>query len=92
VARRGLRRRGSFAYVAELLGAPRVTCPLLASATSPAGMPRSSLPCWPNEFRDHFAAVRHQHLLAGPHFPNVLAQSVFQFPKAHAFHDSNVAL
>ena len=60
--------------------------PLLASATSPEGTPRSSRPlAWREEFCDHFAAIRHQHTLAGPHFPNVLAQTVLQFPKVRRF-------
>ena len=46
---------------------------------------------WRNEFCDHFPAIRHQDTLAGPDFPNVLAQTVLQFPQAHAFHDFNVA-
>lgn len=39
-----------------------------------------------NEFCDHFPAIRHQHGLAGPDFPDVLAQTVLQFPKAHTLH------
>ena len=46
---------------------------------------------WRNELCDDFTAIRHEHTLAGPDFPNVLAQTVFQFAKTHAFHHTNVA-
>ena len=44
-----------------------------------------------DEFCDNFTAIGHQNTLAGPDLANILAQTIFQFPKAYAFHGANVA-
>ena len=49
-----------------------------------------SLP-WRDEFGNDVAAISHQYCLARSNFSNVFAQTVFQFPKAYAFHTHNVA-
>jgi hypothetical protein len=43
------------------------------------------------KFCNDFTAVGHRHALAGPNFPNILAQTILEFSKPHAFHHFNVA-
>jgi hypothetical protein len=44
-----------------------------------------------DQFCDNFTAIGHQNTFAGPDLANVLAQTIFQFPQAYAFHGYNVA-